>query len=95
MKRRSSKAEYLVVAAVLGAATAAGADQAAEAAAGEPADELIDESAIHIAFLEYLGRWEDTDEDWMLFADEEDSTVADGDERAPDDDESAEKGDET
>lgn len=91
MKRRSSRAEYLVAAAVLGAGAAAGADQPAETAAGE----LANESAIHIAFLEYLGSWEDTDEDWMLFADDEDSAVAGGDEDSPDDDESAEKSDET
>ena len=75
------------MAAALGAGTAAAADEAAEAAARE--------SAIDTAFLEYLGSWEDTDEDWMLFADDEDSAVADRDEGAPDDDESAEKGDET
>lgn len=93
MKRRGSKAEYLVVAAVLGAGSAAAA--AAEEPAETTAGEWAGESTIDAAFLEYLGSWEDTDEDWTLFADDEDSAVADGDDDTPDDDESAEKIDET
>ena len=86
MKRRDSKAECLLVAVVVGAGAAA---------AGEQGEVPVDEAAIDTAFLEYLGSWDDTDEDWMLFADDDDSTVADRDEGAPDDDGSAEKGDET
>ena len=81
MKRRS-KAEYLVVAALLGAGSAGATE--------EPADPTVD-----AAFLEYLGSWDDTDEDWTLFADDEDSAVADGNDEAPDGDESAERSDET
>ena len=88
MKRRSNKAECVVAAIVLGAGSTAAAD--------EPADAPVEELALDAAFLEYLGSWDDTDEDWMLFADDdEDSAVADGDERTPDDDESAERNDET
>lgn len=30
-----------------------------------------DAEAPDLAFLEYLGSWEESDEDWMLFSDEE------------------------
>ena len=46
-------------------------------------------------FLEYLGLWEESDEDWLIF---EDTVVADTDERsdpAPDGEESAETEDES
>ena len=46
-------------------------------------------------FIEYLGMWEETDEDWMLL---EEIQVADSDERsdpAPEGEESAEKTDES
>ena len=46
-------------------------------------------------FIEYLGMWEETDEDWMLL---EEIKVADSDERsdpAPEGEESAEKTDES
>ena len=46
-------------------------------------------------FLEYLGLWEESDEDWLIF---EEMVVADTDERsdpAPDGEESAETEDES
>ena len=46
-------------------------------------------------FLEYLGLWEESDEDWLIF---EETVVADTDERsdpAPDGEESAENEDES
>lgn len=47
-------------------------------------------------FLEYLGSWEESDEEWLIFEDEE-KVALETDERidpAPDGEESAEKDDE-
>ena len=55
---------------LLGVALFASADAIAEAESDEAPD---------MDFLEYLGLWEETDEDWLLLEDEE---VADNDERS-------------
>lgn len=56
-------------------------------------DELPD-----IEFLEYLGMWEESDEEWLALADDEALLAADSDERidpAPDGEESKENDDES
>jgi len=61
----------------------------ADAIAAAESDEVPDAE-----FLEYLGLWEETDEDWLLLEDEE---VADNDERSdpvPEGEESTETEDE-
>ncbi|MGB5511972.1 MAG: hypothetical protein WBM87_09715 [Woeseiaceae bacterium] len=48
-----------------------------------------------VDFLEYLGMWEESDEDWLIL---DETTIADSEERsdpAPDGDESTEKEDES
>jgi hypothetical protein len=48
-------------------------------------------------FLEYLGSWEESDEEWLIFDIDSDALVADSDERidpAPQGEESAEEDDE-
>ena len=48
-----------------------------------------------VDFLEYLGMWEETDEDWLIL---DETTIADNEERsdpAPDGEESTEKEDES
>ena len=70
---------------LLGIALFASVDAIAEAESDEVPD---------IEFLEYLGLWEETDEDWLLLEDEE---VADNDERSdpvPEGEESTETEDE-
>jgi len=70
---------------LLGIALFASADAIAEAENDEVPD---------TEFLEYLGLWEETDEDWLLLEDEE---VADNDERSdpvPEGEESTETEDE-
>ena len=70
---------------LLGVALVASADAIAEAEIDEVPD---------MDFLEYLGLWEETDEDWLLLEDEE---VADNDERSdpvPEGEESTETEDE-
>ncbi len=62
----------------------------APAAAEEESDDVPD-----VDFLEYLGMWEESDEDWLLF---EEETVAENEERsdpAPKGEESREKEDES
>ena len=40
---------------------------------------LADEPELpDLAFLEYLGSWEESDEDWVLFSEEETEVVASG-----------------
>lgn len=56
-----------------------------------------DAEAPEMEFLEYLGMWEESDDEWLLFADAE-PVAADSDERidpVPDGKESAEKDDES
>ena len=52
-----------------------------------------------VDFLEYLGMWEESDEDWLILDETTDvSTIADNEERsdpAPDGEESTEKEDES
>ena len=70
---------------LLGVALVASADAIAEAEIDEVPD---------MDFLEYLGLWEETDEDWLLLEEEE---VADNDERSdpvPEGEESTETEDE-
>lgn len=58
-----------------------------------------DEELPEIEFIEYLGLWEDSDEDWVLFSDSFNSdTRAKNEERsdpAPEGEESTEKDDES
>jgi len=57
-------------------------------AAAEDAEPEVD-------FLEYLGMWEESDEDWLIL---DETTIADNEERsdpAPDGEESTEKEDES
>ncbi len=61
-----SRADYCLVSLLLVTSGGAWAEDAAEDAA-DGADALPD-----MEFLEYLGSWEDSDEEWMLFAGEED-----------------------
>lgn len=54
-----------------------------------------DEEAPELEFLEYLGMWEETDEDWLML---EETMTAENDERsdpAPEGEESTEKEDES
>jgi hypothetical protein len=70
---------------LLGVALVASADAIAEAEIDEVPD---------MDFLEYLGLWEETDEDWLLLEEQE---VADNDERSdtvPEGEESTETEDE-
>jgi hypothetical protein len=58
-----------------------------------------DEVQPGLEFLEYLGSWEESDEEWLLFSDEQDpALVVDGDQQNEStlpDDEPTESGDET
>ena len=61
---------------------------ASAAAAAEKEEPEVD-------FLEYLGMWEESDEDWLIL---DETTIADNEERsdpAPDGEESTEKEDES
>ena len=63
---------------------------AAALAAGEDAPDM--------AFLEYLGMWEESDEEWLAFQEETDSVATDSDQRidpVPDGEESKEYDDES
>lgn len=58
-------------------------------------DETETEEALDMAFLEYLGMWDETDEDWLLL---DDDAVAENQERTdpvPQGEESTEKTDES
>ena len=57
-----------------------------------------DEDAPDMAFLEYLGMWEESDEEWLAFEEETDSVATDSDQRidpVPDGEESKEYDDES
>ena len=52
-----------------------------------------DEDEPDMAFLEYLGMWEESDEEWLAFENDRDEVAADSDRRiesAPDSEESQE-----
>lgn len=60
---------------------------------------LADEPEVpDLAFLEYLGSWEESDEDWVLFAEEEEESKSDdkgsGTDPAPQEEKVAELDDE-
>lgn len=57
-----------------------------------------DENVPEIAFLEYLGMWEESDEEWLAFEEDSDSVATDSDTRidpVPDGEESKEYDDES
>lgn len=57
-----------------------------------------DEDVPDMAFLEYLGMWEESDEEWLAFEQETDSVATDSDQRidpVPDGEESKEYDDES
>ena len=57
-----------------------------------------DESVPDMAFLEYLGMWEESDEEWLAFEEDSDSVATDSDTRidpVPDGEESKEYDDES
>ncbi|MDX1518072.1 MAG: hypothetical protein R3288_14595 [Woeseiaceae bacterium] len=57
-----------------------------------------DEDVPDMAFLEYLGMWQESDEEWLAFEDETDSVATDSDKRidpVPDGEESKEYDDES
>lgn len=55
-----------------------------------------DEDAVDVAFLEYLGEWEEADDDWLLFEDVELTAASEQDEAAAKEEaESPEKEDES
>jgi hypothetical protein len=54
----------------------------ASAAAGEAAGEPVGEAVMDMEFLEYLGSWEDSDDEWLMF---EDRTPPDEDDNETDD----------
>lgn len=56
-----------------------------------------DDEIPEMDFIEYLGIWEESDDEWLIFDEEEQQVVADADERidlAPEGKESAESDDE-
>ena len=53
-----------------------------------------DEAAPDMEFIEYLGLWEESDEEWMLFDESEETTDDKRSDPAPDGKESPEKDDE-
>ncbi len=56
---------------------------------------VADKEEPEVDFLEYLGMWEESDEDWLIL---DETTIADNEERsdpAPDGEESTEKEDES
>ena len=54
-----------------------------------------EESAPETEFLEYLGMWEETDEDWLVFDDEQLAEMDKRSDPAPEGEESPEKTDES
>ena len=58
---------------------------------------LADDELPEIEFLEYLGMWEESDEDWMMFeeSDGADSRTQERSEPAPEGEDSTEKSDES
>jgi len=58
---------------------------------------LADDELPEIEFLEYLGMWEESDEDWMMFeeSDEADNQTRERSEPAPEGEDSTEKSDES
>ena len=67
--------------------------------AGATAVAATEKEEPEVDFLEYLGMWEESDEDWLILDETTDeSTIADNEERsdpAPDGEESTEKEDES
>lgn len=62
---------------------------------GAGAFAAAEKEAPEVDFLEYLGMWEESDEDWLIL---DETTIAENEERsdpAPDDEESTEKEDES
>jgi len=53
-------------------------------------DELPD-----MEFLEYLGSWDESDEEWLIFADTQDDTAKERSDPVPQGEESTEKDDES
>lgn len=82
-----SRADYCLVSLLLVTSGGAWAEDPAEDAADD-ADALPD-----MEFLEYLGSWEDSDEEWILFAGEDDMP-AERTDPAPEGDTSVESDDE-
>ncbi len=63
--------------------------------AGAGAGAAAEKEGPEVDFLEYLGMWEESDEDWLIL---DEATIADNEERsdpAPDGEESTEKEDES
>ena len=58
---------------------------------------LADDDVPEIEFLEYLGMWEESDEDWMMFEESDDTRKAtqERSEPAPEGEDSMEKSDES
>ncbi len=84
---RSSRADgrWLALVALVGGSGVAWAEDEAE-------PEAVD-AALNMEFLEYLGSWETSDEEWMLFAGE-DEMPAERTDPAPEGEESVESNDE-
>ena len=59
----------------------------------EEAEPKAVDASLDMEFLEYLGSWDDSDEEWMLFAGEEELPAARTD-PAPEREESVESNDE-
>jgi hypothetical protein len=82
-----SRAEYFLAGVLLATSGGAWSEDTTEDAA-DNADAVPD-----MEFLEYLGSWEDSDEEWMLFAGEDDAP-AERTDPAPDGEASVESNDE-
>lgn len=82
-----SRAEYVLAGVLLATSAGAWSEDTAE-----DADDGVD-AAPDMEFLEYLGSWEDSDEEWMLFAGEDDAPAERAD-PAPDGEVSVESNDE-
>ena len=82
-----SRAEYVLAGVLLVMSDSAWSEDVTEALE-DGADAQPDQE-----FLEYLGSWEESDEEWMLFAGEDDAP-AEGADPAPDGEASAEDSDE-
>jgi hypothetical protein len=54
-----------------------------------------DEDAVDVAFLEYLGEWEEADDDWLLFGGGEMAASSEPDEPAEEEADPPEKEDES
>jgi len=81
-----AEARWLALGLMALAGNALGDEEAAAAATAVDA-------ALDMEFLEYLGSWDTSDEEWMLFAGEEESPAARTD-PAPEREESVESNDE-